>query len=158
MVAALIAMVIVAMMGLSIRSGGSASGGDYAAEPFALTDLVIESGQHRHAFTVELAVTSAQKSRGLMFRESLAPDAGMLFLYPEEGPVAMWMKNTLIPLDMLFIDARGRIASLHEGAVPHSRMTISSAGPVIAVLEVQGGTVARLGLSVGDRVRAPGLP
>ena len=87
-----------------------------------------------------------------MYRRSLADDAGMLFVYGSEGMVSMWMRNTFIPLDMLFIAGDGRIVRIAERTVPQSLETISSGRPVIGVLEVNGGTAARLGIQPGDRV------
>ena len=85
----------------------------------------------------------------------MAPDAGMLFDYKTPSMATMWMKNTLIPLDMLFVDAQGRIVNIHERAVPGSLATISAAAPVRAVIELNGGTAARLGIRPGDRVMFP---
>jgi uncharacterized membrane protein (UPF0127 family) len=110
------------------------------------------------AFRVELARTEAERAQGLMYREKLAPDAGMLFIYPTDRPVAFWMKNTLIPLDMLFIQRDGTILSIVERAVPLSEATIPSGAPVAAVLEVNGGTVSHLGIKPGDHVRCEALP
>jgi uncharacterized membrane protein (UPF0127 family) len=90
-----------------------------------------------------------------MYRRRMARDAGMLFLYKRSAPVQMWMKNTLIPLDMIFIAADGRIVTITERAVPRSLETISSGVPVIAVLELNGGTVSRLKIAVGDRIFHP---
>ena len=104
-------------------------------------------------FQVEIAWSFEEKARGLMYRDALAANAGMLFVYPKELRQAMWMKNTMIPLDMLFIRRDGRISHIHERAVPQSLDTISSHGRVLAVLELRGGTAARLGISIGDRVR-----
>ena len=112
----------------------------------------------KHVFTVELATTREQQATGLMFRRDLAPGHGMLFVYPGTSPVAMWMKNTFIPLDMLFIDTQGRITHIVERTVPESTELIGSKGPVKAVLEVRGGTASRLGIKVGDRVRHPVFP
>jgi len=105
-----------------------------------------------HVFQVEIARTPQEQARGLMHRESLAPDAGMLFVHSSESQQSMWMKNTLIPLDMLFIRRDGRISRIHQRAVPGSLESISSRGRVLAILELRGGTVARLGIKVGDRV------
>lgn len=116
-------------------------------------ELVIETAGGPRAFAVEIAKTPAERARGLMFRERLAPDAGMLFLYAADQPVAMWMKNTVIPLDMLFIARNGRIVKIAERTVPLSETLIGSSGAVAAVLEVNGGTAKRLGLRPGDRVR-----
>ena len=106
-----------------------------------------------HHFTVEIAETRQQRARGLMFRRKMAPDAGMLFDYRRPKPVAMWMKNTYIPLDMLFIRADGSVESIRERAVPHSLASISSKDKVRAVLELNAGTAARLGIRPGDLVR-----
>ncbi len=106
----------------------------------------------RHAFRVEIADEDGEHARGLMFRRTLAPDAGMLFLFPDDRVQAFWMKNTYVPLDMLFVAADGRIADLHENAWPLDETPIRSDRPVRAVLEVVAGTVRRLGIRVGDRV------
>lgn len=124
-------------------------------QQFPTAPLTIVTAQGPHNFTVEVATTPAQMEQGLMFRRSLAPDAGMLFDYAAPSPAMMWMKNTLIPLDMLFVDAQGRIVNIHERAVPGSLATISAAAPVRAVIELNGGTAARLGIHPGDRVRFP---
>ncbi len=105
-----------------------------------------------HAFSVEMAITPDQQRRGLMFRTELAPDAGMLFDFHTPQTLAMWMKNTLIPLDMLFIDANGAIVFIAENTTPESTATISTPIPSRFVLELAGGTTKRLGLGVGDRV------
>jgi len=114
---------------------------------------VSATGPHR--FKVELAETPAQMTQGLMFRTSLAPDAGMLFDYKQPITATMWMRNTLIPLDMLFVDARGRIVNIHQRAVPQSLDVIAAAAPVRAVIELNGGTASRLGIEPGDRVVHP---
>ena len=115
--------------------------------------LAIETAKGgRHDFDVELAITPQQQQQGLMFRRDMAPDAGMLFVYRPRRAASMWMRNTMIPLDMLFIAEDGRIVKIVERAVPLSLKTISADHPVRAVLEVNGGTVARLGIAPGDRV------
>ena len=127
-----------------------------ALATFERGELEIETGDGtRHVFQIELATTPEQKSQGLMFRRSLAPDGGMLFVYPSDRTITMWMRNTLIPLDMVFIAADGRIVKVAQRTVPMSLATISSGGPAKAVLEVNGGTAARLGLEPGDRVVHP---
>ena len=111
-------------------------------------------GAERH-FIVELASTAAEREQGLMFRTAMAPDAGMLFDFKEVGPVAMWMKDTDLPLDMLFIARDGRVVRIAERTVPFSLTPISSGAPVLAVLELNSGTAARLGIRPGDRVIHP---
>ena len=119
---------------------------------FETSTLTIATANGDKPFTVELAITPSQQEQGLMFRRELAPDAGMLFILPQVQPAVFWMKNTLLPLDMLFIAADGRIADIHERAVPLSEANIVSKVPVKAVLELNGGTVARLGIKPGDVV------
>jgi uncharacterized protein len=120
---------------------------------FATSELTIVSATGPHRFTVELAETPEQMEQGLMFRRTMAADAGMLFDYKTPVVATMWMRNTLIPLDMLFVDAHGRIVSIHERAVPQSLDVIAAAGPVRAVIELNGGTAARLGIAPGDQVK-----
>lgn len=133
-------------------------GAALALESFAKSSLTIETaGGGTFRFDVELAETPQQQAQGLMFRRSMAPDAGMLFPYRTAQDTAFWMKNTLIPLDMLFIGPDGRIVNIHERAVPQSTASIPSAGPVIGVLELNGGMAARLGIRPGDRVVHPAL-
>jgi len=119
---------------------------------FERSTLVIETERAKHRFDIELATTPEQQRQGLMFRNRMAADAGMLFIYDGTAPVSMWMKNTFIPLDMLFIDAEGKIVKIVERTVPQSLETISAGRPVTAVLEVNGGTTSRLGIKPGDRV------
>ncbi len=123
-----------------------------AAEQQAL-EIVSRSGVH--VFSVELAVTDEERSRGLMFRKSLPEGRGMLFDFKRDQDVAMWMKNTYLPLDMIFIRADGRIARIAENTEPLSTAIIPSGGPVRAVLEVIGGTAQKLGIRPGDRVAHP---
>jgi hypothetical protein len=106
-------------------------------------------------FVVEIARTPAERSRGLMHRDRLEADEGMLFVYEAEQPVTMWMRDTRIPLDMLFIGAEGTIVKIRERAVPYSEEVINSEKPVVAVLEVNGGTASRYGIRPGDRVMLP---
>lgn len=124
---------------------------------FKSAPLAIETAAGERRFTVELALGDRQQAQGLMYRRRLAPDAGMLFVYRRPQPVAMWMKNTLIPLDMVFIAADGRIVRIAQRTVPLSLETISSGAPVRAVLELNAGTAARLGIKPGDRVRSAAL-
>ncbi|MDB5414822.1 MAG: hypothetical protein JWR10_3157 [Rubritepida sp.] len=109
----------------------------------------------RHSFNTEMAVGPQDQTIGMMFRTSMAPDDAMLFDWGAPRESSMWMRNTLIPLDMIFITADGHIHRIAERAVPQSLATIDSRGPVRATLEVQGGTAERLNLRVGDRVLHP---
>ena len=107
---------------------------------------------------VELALTAQEQARGLMFRERMPRLAGMLFVYPQERDVAFWMRNTLIPLDMIFVDASGRVVRVHENAVPLDETPIAAGAPTLAVLEVNGGLARSLGLKPGDELRSPAMP
>lgn len=111
----------------------------------------------RHQFQVEIADTEAEREKGLMFRREMAPDHGMLFIFDRPIRVMMWMKNTPLPLDMLFIDGSGKIVDLHERAIPFSLDTIAARRKASYVLEINGGTVDRLGLAIGDRVSGAGI-
>lgn len=122
---------------------------------FKKSSLVIVTGGREIKFDVELALNDAERSRGLMFREKLGPYDGMLFDFHREAPVSFWMKNTLIPLDMIFIAADGTIRSIHANAVPHSTETIPSQFPVRGVLEINGGSAKLLGIKPGDKVKHP---
>jgi uncharacterized membrane protein (UPF0127 family) len=117
-----------------------------------LIPLQISSAGGTHRFTVEVARTGAEQAQGLMFRETLAPDAGMLFPFGAPRPASFWMKNTLIPLDMIFVRADGTIARIAANTVPHSLEPVGVAEPVAAVLEIPGGRAAELGIAEGDRV------
>ncbi|GAA4712840.1 DUF192 domain-containing protein [Sphingomonas lutea] len=114
--------------------------------------LTIQSGSRSHRFTVEVARTAEEQAQGLMFRESLADDRGMIFPFEPPREAGFWMKNTLIPLDMIFIRADGTIARIAANTVPHSLEPVQSGEPVAAVLEIRGGRSAELGIKEGDRV------
>ena len=136
---------VVLAVGLMACAGNLAG----AAE---LQTLEIASKTGVHAFQVEMAITPEEKEHGLMFRRELPEGQGMLFDFQFDQNVAFWMKNTYIPLDMLFIRADGRILRIAENTEPLSERNIPSGGPVRAVLEVIGGTAKKLGIAAGDRV------
>ncbi|MBN35501.1 MAG: hypothetical protein CMM46_12175 [Rhodospirillaceae bacterium] len=120
---------------------------------FARDHLSIETQDGQSFdFEVELAVTPQQRQRGLMFRREMSADAGMLFLFDREASRSFWMKNTYLPLDLLFIDADGVIVSIAVDALPHDLTPIPSGEPAAAVLELNAGTVSSLGLTVGNQV------
>jgi len=114
--------------------------------------LTIVSGGKTHRFTVEVARSAEQQQTGMMNRNSLAPDRGMIFPYEPPQPVAFWMKNTLIPLDLIYVAPGGKILRIEANAVPLSLDQLPSGGPVEAVLELAGGRSAELGLKPGDQV------
>lgn len=125
---------------------------DGVPQDLPLSPLRIETDSGMHAFRVQVADEPAERSTGLMFRRDMPADEGMLFLFPMPQPASFWMKNTYIPLDLIFIRANGRIANIERGA-PHDLSGIRSRGRVIAVLELNAGTAARLGIGPGDIVR-----
>ena len=133
---------------LILPLGGSA-GRLPAAE---LQPLEIASKTGVHVFAVELASTAEEQAKGLMFRRELPEGQGMLFDFHREQPTSFWMKNTYIPLDMIFIRGDGRILRIAENTVPLSETLVPSGGPVRAVLEVIAGTAKKLGIAPGDRV------
>ncbi|MGE0232916.1 MAG: DUF192 domain-containing protein [Flavobacteriaceae bacterium] len=119
----------------------------------ALQPLIIETGRGRTEFMVEMADTPALRSKGLMFRPSLAPDRGMLFDFLTDQEITMWMENTPVSLDMIFLAADGSVTRIARNTEPFSRDIIGSRGPARAVLEVAAGTARRIGLKPGDIVR-----
>jgi uncharacterized protein len=132
-----------------------ALGAEQPARAAGESTLEIVSKTGVHAFTVELATNDDERSRGLMFRKELPEGRGMLFDFEHEAPVAFWMHNTYIPLDMIFIRGDGSILRIAESTEPLSDRLIPSGGPVRAVLEVIGGTVRKLGIAPGDKVSSP---
>ncbi len=118
-------------------------------------DLRGDWGQAR--FSVEVADDPGERSMGLMHRESMAKSAGMLFVYERPQRVAFWMRNTLIPLDMIFIDADGVVTRIHENAVPLDETAIEGGDKVQYVLEINAGLAARFGLTPGSEVRHPAI-
>jgi uncharacterized membrane protein (UPF0127 family) len=125
-----------------------------ALETYQTSELTIDTASGPRKFTIEVALSEAQREQGLMFRRNLAPDAGMLFDMDVAQTITMWMKNTFIPLDMLFVDG-GRIVDIRERAVPLSTDIISAKAPARYVIELNGGRVERLGIKIGDRVTSP---
>jgi len=114
--------------------------------------LVIQSATREQPFSVEVVDTNATRRRGLMYVQELAPDAGMLFDFEAGRPVSFWMRNTFIPLDMLFITADGVVKNIHVNARPHDETSIPSDGPVQFVLEIPGGRTVELGIEAGDTI------
>lgn len=129
------------------------SAGARAVATAATVPLSIETQRGVRRFHVEIARTGAEQERGLMFRKTMARDHGMIFPMSPPRPASFWMKNTLIPLDLVFIRQDGTIASIAARATPLSLATIDSVEPVAAVLELVGGEAARAGIAAGDRVR-----
>ena len=118
---------------------------------------MLKTNSGPHNFTIELAITPAERALGLMYRRTLPADAGMLFLYDKPQPLNMWMRNTFISLDMVFIGADGKVHRIESRTEPFSTQLISSEGDVQGVLELNAGTAASIGLRAGDEVVYPGL-
>ena len=133
---------------LAVSAGVPTQGGE-------LDSLEIVTAAGRHVFQVEIANNDATREHGLMDRRYMAPNHGMLFEFDREAPVSFWMKNTYIPLDMIFIAPSGVVTHIAANAEPLSERVIPSGTPCIAVLELNGGTAASIGLKVGDKVRHP---
>ncbi len=148
----MIRRIVLGLCAAIVLAGPVAAGTDCTR---ARADLKGDWGQAR--FSVEIADTPASRARGLMYRENMARFAGMLFFFPKPQSVSFWMKNTLIPLDMLFITEKGRVAKIHENAVPGDLTPISGGEGILAVLEINGGMARRLGIEVGSVIRHPGF-
>lgn len=136
----------------SACAGGHVERHAPSAEHAATSVVEIRTAQGIQRINVELARTAEEQAKGLMFRTSLAPDAGMLFEFGSDSPRSFWMKNTVIPLDMIFIRSTGEIVAIRENAVPYSLKPIAPPEPAAHVLEVNAGTSKRLGLKIGDHV------
>ena len=119
---------------------------------FPQSEILIVSKSGEHKFVVDVATTMAQRQVGLMYRKKMARNRGMMFDFGEEQLIAMWMKNTLIPLDMLFVDKTGRILQIERATTPLSLETIAGRRPAMSVIELNAGLTTELGISEGDQV------
>lgn len=148
---------ILLLLALLFSVGAAAQPGVDSPQPTLRQDnlVIVTRDGTRHSFRTEMAIQPQDQMIGMMFRRSMAPDDAMLFDWGAPRESSMWMRNTLIPLDMLFVAADGRIHRIHERAIPLSLATIDSRGPVRATIEIQGGTSERLNLRIGDRVLHP---
>ena len=140
---------------LSVVAFAVAASSAFACEP-GRADLRGTFGSA--SFTVELADEPAERSQGLMHRESMAASAGMLFIYERPQRATFWMRNTLIPLDMIFLSDEGVITRIHENAIPLDETTIDGGPDVLAVLEINAGLSSALGLKLGDELRHEAMP
>ena len=143
------------VVGLPLVLAAGAVRGQDSELSYPRSSLVIVAGGRDLKFDVELALDDLHRAHGLMYRKQLGPYQGMLFDFFQEMPVSFWMKNTLIPLDMLFIAGDGTIKHIQANAVPLSTDPIPSQYPVRAVLEINGGSAALLGIKPGDKVKHP---
>jgi uncharacterized protein len=141
--------------GSSNKAAGCTPGEAREASPAGLEQVVlcIESGGKTRSFIVEIAATSPQQAKGMMFRTELADNRGMIFPFAQTRMASFWMKNTVIPLDIIFILPDGRIENIAENTIPYSTDPVASTAPVAAVLEVRGGLTGELGIAPGDKVR-----
>ena len=121
----------------------------------ALGKVELRGAWGQAQFNVEIADSAAERQKGLMFRESLPRSAGMLFRYDAPQVASFWMKNTLIPLDMLFADETGRVRVVHSNATPGDRTSIKGGPGILLVLEINGGLAKRLGITEGSQMRTP---
>lgn len=147
---------------LLVAAGCSQGGQEAAARPGApavhpvsglpVVPLTIRSGDRTHEFRVEVARTPGEQAKGLMFRAEMGPGEGMLFPMDPPRRPSFWMKNTVIPLDIIFIGPDHRILNIAANAVPYDERPLSAAGPAIGVLELNGGRAAELGIRPGDKV------
>ncbi len=141
------ALAVIVIVSLAARGGAARSDG------FEALQIVTATGAHD--FQVEIARDEASRARGLMARRFMPADHGMLFEFDREAPEAFWMKDTYIPLDMIFISRAGVVTNIAANAEPLSERAIPSGPPCMAVLELNGGAAARIGLKLGDKIRHP---
>lgn len=144
--------IVFAAVGVALALASGSTSAVQQNPPLPVTSVVIDSGHGAARFTVEVAGDPASQERGLMFRTKLAPNAGMLFDFHTPTSPTFWMKNTILPLDMIFIRSDGTISSIARDATPYSETPIPSYEPVRAVLEINGGRAAALGIERGQRV------
>jgi hypothetical protein len=149
-----LALVLPILLATLIAVGATFAAGENVRFPRGTA--TISTGERKVVLRVEVARTDAQRQQGLMNRRSLGRDAGMVFQFPRATSGAFWMKNTLIPLDMIFIRADGTIARIAANTTPGSLQPVPAGEPVVAVLELRGGRAAELGIRAGDRVEWPG--
>lgn len=114
--------------------------------------MTVTSGKVPHVFKSEIARTSAEQAKGLMFRTEIGDDEGMIFVRNPPDVASFWMRNTVIPLDIIFIGLDRRIINIAANAKPYDETPLSAAGPTLAVLEINGGLAAKLGIKPGDKV------
>ena len=146
-----------AFAALTVMTGAFLAVSPPAARGAEQQTLEIASKTGVHLFAVEIAVTDEERARGLMYRRSVPESYGMLFDFKRDQDVSMWMRNTYVSLDMIFIQSDGRIRRIAENTETESDKIISSGGPVRAVLEVVAGTAKKFGIEAGDRVASPAL-
>ena len=154
----LLGAIAVALVACSPGAGDAAPQSSQAAPAvhpvsgLTVIPLKVTSGGKVHTFRVELARTPQEQAKGLMFRTEMGPDEGMIFPFDPQRGASFWMRNTVIPLDLIFVAPDGRISNIAANAVPYDETPLSSLGDAKAVLELNGGRAAQLGIKAGDRV------
>ncbi|WP_373492223.1 DUF192 domain-containing protein [Parasphingorhabdus sp.] len=148
---------MISLPGCHARTGDTAAASLQSELPLSEAGLTqvplsIRTANATHAFIVEVAKTGAEQAQGLMFRTRMAPDKGMIFPFPEDRVASFWMKNTVIPLDIIFIRRDGTIESIAANTIPYSLAPVRSNEPVATVLEIAAGRAKELGIEPGDRV------
>jgi uncharacterized protein len=151
-IAALLAALLLAACGSAPANEAAAPAARRAPSGLDLVTLTVDGHGRSHVFTVEVARTAAEQEHGLMNRRSLGADTGMLFPFDPPRPASFWMRNTLIPFDMIFIRPDGAIARIAANTLPMSETPVAVTEPMTAVLELNGGRAAQLGIHEGDRV------
>ena len=146
---------LAALSGLVLLSACAGAGAPRDAKGDPLEPLTVTTASGEHRFMVEIADDDAERQRGLMEREPLADDRGMLFQFPDVAERGFWMRNTPSPLDIIYIDPRGRIVSIAKNATPNSDAVIPSNGPASGVLELRAGRADEIGARPGDKVSHP---
>jgi uncharacterized membrane protein (UPF0127 family) len=149
-------LLLAAVAAPACKSGGQRAGTTSA--PASIASVAIDTGTRKVAFRVEVAVTPEEHARGLMYRSELAADAGMIFVFEQPSVQRFWMKNTLIPLDMIFIGKDRKIVGIVEDAVPETETERMVGAPSQYVLEIGGGLSARLGIKRGEPVEFQNVP
>ncbi|MAY85725.1 MAG: hypothetical protein CML02_03220 [Pseudooceanicola sp.] len=143
------------LTGLFVAAALALCGGGLHAETCRDDRVQLRGDWGSAGFSVEVVDTVEDRARGLMFREQMARGAGMLFVYDTPGPVSFWMKNTLIPLDMVFVDDAGTVQRVHSNAIPGDLTPIDGGDDILVVLEINGGLAQRYGIGPGSQLRHP---
>lgn len=153
----LLCAALIALSACSPAAGGpppaEAKAAVHPVSGLRIVPLTVTGRNTVHRFRVELARSADEQARGLMFRDHLGPDEGMIFPFDPPRGASFWMRNTKIPLDLLFVGPDGRVLNIAANAVPYDETPLSSAGPVRAVLELPGGRAAQLGIAAGDKAK-----
>jgi len=147
--------ILAALSAAALLAGCAVAGTPKDAQGNPLEALTVTTSSGEHRFMVEIADDDAERTRGLMFRDPLADDRGMLFQFPDVAERGFWMHNTPSPLDIIYIDPRGRIVSIAKNATPQSDAVLPSNGPASGVLELRAGRADEIGAKAGDKVRHP---